>query len=127
MNQLVLAWDERHEERELATPTLADVAERLSALDGDSHTLLTLYRGDSHIACGGSARTGLVVYVTFDNATFWQLVNPQGEKSDVMVVAGGQVGNYPARNVVHLEAAMRAATKFFEIGELAYDEVWEKQ
>lgn len=125
MNQLLLVWDEHYEERELAAPTLVDVAERLSALDGVNYTLLTLYIGDSHIACGGSAETGLVVYVTFDDGTFWQLVNPGQEKSEVTVVAGGQAGNYPVKNVVCADAAMRAFTRFFETGELASGEVWE--
>lgn len=127
MNQLLLAWDERHAERELAAPTLTDVVERLSALDGVSHTLATLYRGDGHIACGGSARSGLVVYVTFDNETFWQLVDPCSPQSKVMVFAGGQAGDYPARHVVSIEAAIRAATTFFEAGGLTPDQIWDKQ
>jgi hypothetical protein len=86
VNQLVLTWDEPHAEGELAAPTLADVVNRLSALDGVVHTLMTLYQGEGHIACGGSAVSGMVFYVTFDNETFWQLADPRASQSEVLVL-----------------------------------------
>lgn len=63
----------------------------------------------------------------FDNETFWQLVDRLGSQSEVMIFAGGQAGNYPARHVVSIDAAVRAATTSFETGALNPDQAWHKQ
>ncbi|WP_162292989.1 Imm1 family immunity protein [Actinophytocola xinjiangensis] len=128
MSELVLVWDSNFVEIENQLPTFADVVERISLLDGVGSTLVTLYRGQAHFACGGSAKTGLVVYATFDSAVFWQLVSSrESTAGETTVVAGGQTGAYSANHVVDLVAATSAATAFFKAGILATDQAWEKQ
>src|SRR3712207_9010081 len=47
----------------------------------------TLFRsGTSHLAVGGSAATGMVVYATFDNDTFYQLTNPEAREDEIVEV-----------------------------------------
>ena len=122
---LVLVWDEGYTEEENLAPTRADIVERVSLLNGVDRTLVTLYRGEAHVACGGAAETGLVVYATFDNAEFWQLAEPGASEAEVSVFANGQAGKYRARHVVDVGCAVSAVTSFYESGTLSSDQIWE--
>ncbi len=121
-----VVWDDGLAERELASPEALDIIELVDALDGREHTLVTVYRGNAHVAVGGSAASGLVVYVTFDGTTFHQLVS-SGARSDdqVTVAAGGQPGDYPRRFVVDAPAAKAALRAFFERFVLDPGQDWE--
>src|SRR5690348_8329594 len=110
-------------EREYESGDLSSdlVADLVRSLDGVRHTLVTLSPGgEAHMAIGGDASQGLVVYVTSDNMIFYNLrtsVNrPQGI---VALVAGGQPGEYDYRNVVTLEEGLTAAVRYAETGERA--------
>ena len=127
MTTTLLVWDEGHHQRELSDPTVADVASRIAALDGVILTVVTLYRGGSHLAVGGSANGGLVVYCTFDNESFWQLLSDGDSRTAITVVAGGQAGSYPADHVTRLEHAVAAATAFLQLGTRAESLPWESQ
>lgn len=78
------------------------------------------------MAVGGSAVTGLVLYATFDNRTFWQLVGDSNHGGVVGVMAGGQLGEYRARYLVDVVKALAAVTRFTHDGALAPDMVWEE-
>jgi hypothetical protein len=125
VTEFVLVWDEGCTEGENLSPTMADIVERVSRLNGVDRTLVTLYRGEGHVVCGGSAETGLVVYATLDNTEFWQLADPGAPEGEVSVIAGGQAGKYHARHVVDLGRAISAVTSFFESGTLAPGLAWE--
>ena len=103
------------------------IADLLVQLDGKYRTLLMIYGpGDAHLAVGGDATTGVVVYATFDNLVFYQLVAPSDSSTDsVELVAGGQPGMYARRYVVPIEAAAGAAEAFALRGELTADWDWE--
>lgn len=127
MTTTILAWDEGYNERELPSPVADDVKTRIAALNGVDHTLVTIYRDDAHLAVGGSASDGLVVYCTFDNDVFWQLVVDGDPDTTVNVVAGGQAGSYPVTHVTPLGDALTAAEEFLTQGERAAGLRWEAQ
>src|SRR5919107_5702619 len=67
------------------------------------------------LAVGGSAVAGMVVYATFDSETFYQLTNPEAREDEIFeVVAGGQVGDYPACLVVGLSSALKPPKRLQE-------------
>lgn len=121
----LIVWDDgtaQHEEELREWPQLS---ERLAALDGVNRTLVTVLKDSGHLACGGSAATGLVVYATFDNTVFHQLVDPSAADGARTVIAGGQAGQYPAHQVVDLNQAEAASRVFFERSELDPQQQWE--
>jgi Immunity protein Imm1 len=105
------------------------VAQLARSLDGDLHTLVTLSPGgDAHMAIGGDAASGLVVYVTADNRSFHNLrTGHPSRSSPITVVAGGQPGDYDAHHVVSLEEALAAATQYAETGQLDDGLNWDLQ
>jgi hypothetical protein len=96
-------------------------------LDGRRHTLVTLYTDTgAHMAIGGSASAGLVVYETADNESFNNLLTGTHHGSDkVNLVAGGQPGDYESRYVVTLGEALTAGTRYVSDGVLAAELRWE--
>lgn len=127
-NPVVLTWDIDAHEHELESAPVAEIARRVSELDGSSRTLVTVYRGNSHAACGGDANSGLVVYATLDNETFHQLVNPDPiAGKSATVVAGGQAGQYDMVYVVGRESAIAALEQFASAGALDPAQIWEDQ
>ena len=127
MTDWILAWDDGFEERQADDPDWEVVEERIAALDGAHHTIVTIYRGTAHMACGGSAETGVVLYATFDNEQFWQLTNSDADDEPVSVVAGGQAGQYPRRVVVTAGQAHSAMRTFLESGVLHAVSTWVEQ
>ena len=67
------------------------------------------------LAVGDSAIAEMVVYATFENETFYQLTNPEAREDEIFeVVAGGQVGDYPACLVVGLSSALKPPKRLQE-------------
>ena len=126
MTSGTVAWDEDFNQRELESPTAVDVRGRIGALDGVARTLVTIYRESAHLSVGGSARDGLIVYCSVDHESFWQLLGDTDSEGYAAVVAGGQVGQYPARHIITREAAVRAAVEFLEHGDRPLHMQWEQ-
>lgn len=127
MKRLVtVVWDADGVEHE-ADLMGVDLADLLAQLDGESQTLVTVLSGDGHAACGGDARSGVVMYATLDGERFYQLIGgaSSADDGDLWVVAGGQAGTYPARCVVSVDDAMSALLWFAERGELLPGASWE--
>ena len=116
MTKTTLAWDEGYDERELGCPSADDLTTQISALNGADRSLVMIYRDEAHLAVGGSASDGLVVYCTFGDEVFWQLQSMGDPMESQTVVAGGQAGSYPANLVVPLKDALAAAVEFAEHG-----------
>jgi Immunity protein Imm1 len=118
-------------EREFDAADLTDelVAELVRSLDGSKHTLVTLSPGgEAHMAIGGDAAEGLVVYETTDNMTFYNLrTSAARDEGIIALTAGGQPGDYNSDNVVTLEEALTAAIRYAESGERAKSLTWDKQ
>lgn len=123
---LTVVWDDEGGSHELATTDASAILGLVGALNGRDRTLVTVFRGAAHTAVGGSASTGVVMYVTFDQQEFHQLA--AGEPTagrDVLVTAGGQVGEYRAHLVVDVESAKAALLEFVERGALTNNQRWE--
>ena len=104
---------------------LDDLDHALQRLDGNTHTLVILEgEGEAHLAVGGGGGR-YVVYATFDNVAFWNLVDPGATTGSLIVNAGGQEGDYAVRQVVDLTHARAAAHGFFSRRELDPDQMWE--
>jgi hypothetical protein len=126
MKQVTLTW-EGPKEGELADPPEEEVQRRIEDVNGHDRTLVTLDREGEYLAVGGSASQGLVVYVDVGESTeFWQALSPSTSSEDpVIVLAGGQPGEYPARIVVTLEVALTVAVAYAASGERASGATWE--
>jgi hypothetical protein len=97
-------------------------------MDAKTRTLISLYGLDgSYLAVGGGAGK-YVVYISTVEEEFWNLLKQHSEKNGiVMLNAGGQDGDYPSRQVVDKESALRAAKTFFRTGNRDASLSWEKQ
>jgi hypothetical protein len=101
-------------------PTLADVDAGVRALNGTTHTLITLdVDGDHHMGIGGGKGGQVVVYMTTDNLNFQNLEDPSQDDRTVMMICGGQESDFSARRCIDVETALRAARAFAATGEAA--------
>lgn len=112
-------------------PSLEQIESAIRMLDGQIRTLVTIEAEDeTHMAIGGGSSGQYVVYATFDNQRFATLVASNSRSSSnraVVLVAGGQSGDYPERHCVDIEAALRAARAFAVNGSLDSDSTWDWQ
>ena len=107
-------------------PAWPAIQERIARLDAREFTMVTLVgEGEAHLAVGGGAGR-YVVYATRDNMSFDNLVDPARGEAMERLVAGGQEGEYPARQVVSLEMAVEAAREYAETGSLSDRLQWEE-
>ena len=116
-------------EDETLTPTADDVNQAVQALDAKTRTLVSLYgRDGAHLTIGGG--TGqYVVYASSSDEQLWNLVADTGEAQSgvVMLNAGGQEGDFPARQVIAKPQALQAAQTFLQTGALDSSLRWERQ
>ncbi len=129
MLETTLAYDDaEHGEIEirLDPASAGDVVRgQVRRLDGRRRTLVTIRKGDAHLGVGGDGESGLVVYASFDDRTFYQLVSRSaGPVRAVEIVAGGQPGKYQREHVVGRDDAIHAAHVFAATGRLADDLRW---
>jgi Immunity protein Imm1 len=103
----------------IADPSLQDIATAIERLDGKHHTLAILKGdGDAHLAVGGGANGQYVVFATFDNVRLFTLTSPEQPDSKVPLCVGGQEGDYSKNTVVDFPAALAAAKRFAETGQI---------
>jgi hypothetical protein len=129
MTELVMDnWDgTRNDETVLQSPSWDAISKAIHGLDGRVRTLVTITRDDSsHMAIGGGGQNGLyVVYATHDGVHFQTATRRNGANTKVVVVAGGQEGEFPERRCVDLDTALSAAKAFAETGRLDPQIHWE--
>lgn len=108
-------------------PSWDDVSKAIGRLDAKTFTMVTIQGpGEQHLAVGGGAGR-YVVYATFDNCDFWNLLVATADDGTVLLNAGGQEGDYPACQIVDLHQAETAAQAFFVGLQLDPSLRWEKQ
>jgi Immunity protein Imm1 len=108
-------------------PTYSDFDFALERLDAKTYTMLTIQLdGDAHLTIAGGAGQ-YVVYATYDNEEFWNLLRPEAASGTVMLNAGGQEGDFSASQVVNLEDARSAGLYFLTKRRLDFSQNWEKQ
>ena len=105
----------------------ADLERALDRLDARTYTMVTIQvGGDRHLTIGGGAGQ-YVVYATFDNEGFWNLLRPQPIVGTILLNAGGQQGDFPAAQVVDKEQAGAAGRAFLEGCHLNPTHQWQQQ
>ena len=104
----------------------AEIENAIKELDGHRKTLVTLETdNETHMSIGGGANT-FIVYVTFDNESFYHLVNSSRSGSDETLVVGGQESIYPAKLCVDFNTTIKAAKTFAECGAMEKSVFWER-
>jgi Immunity protein Imm1 len=95
-------------------------------LDGDTRTLVTFSRGEEapHMAVGGGAGGRYVAYITFDNRRFYNLTDPHQPDKKILLVTGGQEGEFEAKQCVDLATVLKVARAFAERGEVDPSACW---
>ncbi|MDJ0619739.1 MAG: Imm1 family immunity protein [Calothrix sp. MO_192.B10] len=102
-----------------------EIESAIRELDGHHKTLVTLETdGETHMAVSGGQEK-YVVYVTFDNESFYSLIDPSKSDIEVSLIAGGQEGIYPAKSCVDLNTTLKAAKAFAEFGTMEESVIWE--
>lgn len=125
MTEVTLIWD-GDDADERSAPSGEDVREQIARLDGTTHTLVMIERDGETLAVGGS-QAGMIVYAEGADGAFWQVLSPETSSDDpVVVVAGGQPSEYPAKFVTTVDAAVAAATEFAASGHRSEHVDWER-
>jgi hypothetical protein len=111
----------------IQNPTEQDFIRTLDALDGLERTLLCLEASNGRQLVIGGGDGNYVVYAAFSEHEFWNLLADISESRTIMVVAGGQKGDFAARRVVDRMRARKAGISFMHEGELDQSLRWERQ
>ena len=115
-------------EDEIGTPTIDDVEQFIEALDAKSRTLVSLYGRDGAYLSLGGGEGQYVVYVSASDELLWNLLAEASQRSGIVLLnAGGQEGDFPARQVVDKRQALQAARVFVRTGQLDSSQRWEKR
>ncbi len=102
----------------------ADFDRVLDRLDAHVYTLITIHaEGGKHLAIGGGDGR-YVVYATFDDEVFWNLLSTNPGTGTVLLSAGGQEGDFPAERIVSKEQARAAGHAFLAAGRLDARQRW---
>ncbi len=111
-------------EEEYVDPNPVQIDEGIESLDQRNRTLLIVNVGESHLAVGGGG-DAFIVYLTYDNSRFFNLVDYARSGAQVAVNAGGQVGKFAPCRVVSKEASKKAARWFLQTGIAHPGMTWE--
>lgn len=111
MNSVTLVGDgwsgEKCTEWTVQGPTEGELQRAVERLDGKLNTIVVVRNSTgSHLAIGGGP-TEFVVYATYDDLDFFNLLGDANATGVVLLNAGGQVGDYPAAQIVDRELALR--------------------
>jgi hypothetical protein len=110
----------------IASPTWADVVAALGRLDGDTHTLLSLqHSSGATLQVGGGPSEFVVQFL--ENESCWCVTSERAPDQVLQLVAGGQLGDYPADLCVSSSQARGAAESFFVSGTRARKLTWRKE
>jgi hypothetical protein len=114
-------------EDDVAAPSWEKIESAIRALDGRRRTMVTLAAdGESHLAVGGGDSNRYVVYMTFDNMSFLNLLSRHRADKVVTLFVGGQHSQFPDNAVVDITLALRAAKTFAEAGQPDPSCLWSK-
>jgi hypothetical protein len=115
----------------ISAPTWEEVISEIRAMDGQIITNVMLGEPQEgtpdmmpYIAIGGGAGE-YFVFVTFDDTRFYSLISSEAAQGTGKLVVGGQMGEFPLREIVDEVTLMKAVQTFFESGALNSDLRWE--
>ena len=126
-----ISWDDwqagRSNEHKKPQPNQSDIEAAVRRLDSRQYTIVIVEgRGEAHLAVGGGGGK-YVVYATFDNRRFINLLGDTGLMGTEELLIGGQIGDYPVARIVDRSRAMTAALTFARNGQLDPNFEWERQ
>jgi Immunity protein Imm1 len=112
-------WDKSvDEDEDVPNPSWQQIESAIRALDGKRRTMAVLSAGGEwHLAVGGGSANRYVVYMTFDNMSFLNLLSRDKADQKVTLFVGGQDSLFPDNAVVDITLALRAAKAFAETGQ----------
>jgi hypothetical protein len=117
----------RCEEDVVEHPNEDDFVRALLALDARSRTILHLSaRNKLELTIGGGAGK-YVIYASLPDNEFWNLLSDPAAVGTIVLNAGGQEGDFPARRVVDQTRALQAGKVFLKEGRLDLSLPWEKR
>lgn len=108
-------------------PRWEQVAEAIARLDGSRHTEVVLSSADAYLTVGGGPDRFLVFIYTADETSLVAEADVASGRDEEKLVVGGQVGRFPASQLVGAEAALKAARSFFEGRGPSHDLRWVRQ
>ncbi|OKH40415.1 hypothetical protein NIES2119_01975 [[Phormidium ambiguum] IAM M-71] len=112
----------------IENPSWQEIETAILELNGKSKTLVTLGADEeTYMSIGGGEAGKYIVNVTFDNMSFYNLVNFSKSQEIETLVVGGQAGDYPAKMCVDLQIVLLAAKTFAELGKLEESVTWEEE
>ena len=118
--------DNKNESKLIKNPNWQQIQTAINELDGQSKTLVTIAIDDEqYLTIGGGKLGKYVVCLTFDNMTFYHLINT-GKKTEIQkLIIGGQLGAYPDKICVDFASVILATKTFVNTGERCGSLLWE--
>ncbi len=111
----------------LLHPSWEDIDVAIRKLNGEKYTIVRLQGQDeAYMAIGGGAHGRYIVYATFNNEEFFNLVSDDKTIGSVLLFIGGHEGDFPMETVVDVDLVFKAVTTFVEFGELESSLQWKK-
>lgn len=111
-------------EQTIDAPSWEQIKATIQALDGRTRTLVVLSGpGEAHMGIGGGKENHYVVYATFDNESFFDLVGDRSNAT-ITMVCGGQEVSYDVEECADLEQTLKAAQAFATEGVVEKEHGW---
>ena len=117
---------ERCHEETFFNPTFDGALALIDGLDAETRTLLSLYaKNKTHLTVGGGGNGQYFVYVSSYNQ-FCNLLSSAANDDFIVIHAGGEPRQFPARQVVDRNQVKQAVQFFLRTGGLVPRSQWEK-
>lgn len=117
---------ENHD-RMILEPSVDDIVHYIGLLNGETNTIVTLETlHEAHMGIGGGNFGLYILYATFDNVNFFNLIDRSKEGSPIILTIGGQDGQYPIFQCNSKIKVLEAAIEFALNGKLLDKLDWQK-
>ncbi|MDY8021991.1 hypothetical protein [Paenibacillus polymyxa] len=107
-------------------PTWADTLSFFKKLDGDKFTLVFFEVSDTDSALVGGGPEYFIVSITIDG-NIYTLMNDKQGNSEILLVAGGQLGNYCDNICIELIPMLEVIKYYYETGKLLKTHKWKQE
>jgi hypothetical protein len=106
----------RNTDEVIESPPWIVIEAAIRSLNQKERTLVAIHESESKQMVVGGGGGIYVAYVTSGDESFNKLTNPEGREEGVVLVVGGQEGEYPHEECVSLDTVLRAARTFADRG-----------
>ncbi|WDZ54883.1 hypothetical protein [Paenibacillus polymyxa] len=107
-------------------PTWADTLSFLRKLDGDKFTLVFFEVSDTDSALVGGGPEYFIVSITIDD-NIYTLMNDKQGNNEILLVAGGQLGNYCDNICIELIPMLEVIKYYYETRKLLETHKWKQE